>query len=83
MKVTVKLFSALKASSGVETRPIDLPDGTTVSQLLDLLRAGGGTTAAVLERSVLVVNQNRAAPEMTLKDGDEVAIFHVLGGGTD
>ncbi len=80
MKVKVKLykFSGPRATA---SQVVDVPEGATVSQLLAVLRAQDEAAAGVIDRAVLVLNQRRAELEATLKDGDELAIYPVLGGG--
>ena len=59
-------------------QPRDVPEGTTVSQLLERLRIAP-------ERVVVEVNlrilKRAEHPAMILRAGDQVEIVHFIGGG--
>ncbi len=80
MKVKVRLFS-FRGPRGAVPSIVEVPAGTTVSQLLNVLRAGDEAAAAAIIRAVVLVNQRQVELEAALQDGDEVAIYPVLGGG--
>ena len=74
MKVEVKLSSTLrKGRFGQQT--IDLPDGSTVANLLGQLEL---TTKEV---AVVAVNTQHATQDRPLEAGDEVAIYPPVAGG--
>lgn len=74
MKVEVKLSAALRKGR-FGRRTIDLPDGSTVANLLQQLRL---TTKEV---AVVAVNTQHAARDRRLEAGDEIAIYPPVGGG--
>ena len=85
MSVTVKLrfFASLREKLG-ETDTLALPDGATVGDARDALRARGGVHAEALERTRAVraaVNQKMAAETAVLTEGDELAFFPPVTGG--
>ena len=80
MKVKVRLLS-FRGLRGTGPLILEVPEGATVSQLLNVLRAEDEAAAAVINRAVVVVNQRQAELEAPLQDGDELAIYPTLGGG--
>lgn len=48
--VTVRYFAAARAAAGVETETISAPSGTTVADLVDILRTRGTKLSVVLDR---------------------------------
>jgi sulfur carrier protein len=58
--------------------PVEVADGTTVSQLIDTLELSGGPVA--VERNGEVVRR-ADHPSTRLADGDLVEIVHFVGGG--
>lgn len=79
MQVQVRLFATLQpylpAGAGGDGVSLDVPAGTTVRDVADLLRIPG-------ELSCLsVVNGRDASPDQVLTAGDELAMFPPLAGG--
>lgn len=80
MKVELKLFATLArylpdaADSGSAT--VDVPDGSTVRQLLSSLGIPDQMPLMIL------VNGRDAAPEQVLEDSDVLTIFPPLVGGS-
>jgi sulfur carrier protein len=58
--------------------PKDVPDGMTISALVESLALGGGPLA--VERNGDVVPR-KLHPTTTLSDGDVVEVVHFVGGG--
>jgi molybdopterin synthase catalytic subunit len=81
MQVRVLFFGVLKdlLSSGGEA--LTVPEGTTVSQLLERLRARGGHP--VWSALAVAVNQEYASGTAVLSEGDEVALLPPVSGGTE
>ena len=83
MKVQVRYFASLReALGGAET--VDMPAGSTLGALRDLLAARGGRHADVLARGRAVrsaMDQAMAADDAPLRDGAEVAFFPPVTGG--
>ena len=81
MQVQVRYFAALRERRGAAEERVDVPVGTTPAQLYahlfpDLI-TGGKPALPVL----YAVNQEYAAGDRPLADGDEVAFIPPLGGG--
>ena len=79
MHVTVKLFATLvRFKSGSQVaKPFDveLPDGSAVQDLIDILKI------PVEETHVVFVNNIIEDPQTKLKNGDVVGMFPPVGGG--
>lgn len=83
MRLRLLYFARLRERFGVGEESLAF-DGTTVSDLLAVLRARGGAWAEELApgRSFRVaVNQELATPDTPLADAAEVAIFPPVTGG--
>jgi molybdopterin synthase catalytic subunit len=83
MKVTVKLFARLREIVGERTLEQELGEGATVEDLLRALQAEYPGLAQVTARTIVSVNEEFAAPDTLLQDGDDVAIFPPVSGGED
>ncbi len=83
VQVRLLSFGPLRAllPDGGEWR--ELPDGNTVADLMDSLRAGGRFSPRALQSAAVAVNQEYARPNHPLRDGDEVAILPPVSGGTE
>lgn len=76
MKVKIRLNGLLAASTGFKEKIIELPDGTTVAeamQLINLPVSGAWTRSSV---NGLLRDKN-----YVLKDGDDLLFFPIGGGG--
>ncbi|MCE4553455.1 molybdopterin converting factor subunit 1 [Pelomonas cellulosilytica] len=85
MTVTVRLrfFASLREKLG-EGEALSLPDGSTVADVREALRARGGVHAEALAPGRAVrsaLNQTMSAESATLADGDELAFFPPVTGG--
>lgn len=83
MLVTVKLFARLREIVGESTLEQELGEGATVEDLLATLQAEYPGLAQVTARTIVSINQEFAAPDSLLRDGDDVAIFPPVSGGED
>ena len=79
MHITVKLFATLvRFNNGSRSgRPfeIDLPDGSLVKDLIDLLKIPPQETHVVFINNIIEEHDSK------LKDGDVVGLFPPVGGG--
>ena len=62
----------------VNGEPMEVPEGTTVAELLERLRLG--TQRVAVERNRDIVPRAEHAT-MRLQEGDEIEIVHFVGGG--
>ncbi len=60
---------------------VDLPAGSDVRFLLQMLRDGEPGPPGLWESIAVAVNREYAASSATLKDGDEVALLPPVSGG--
>jgi sulfur-carrier protein len=74
MKVTVKLFAFFREGRfKVEER--EYPEATTVSQVIE------GLGIDPNEVGITMINSRHCQLETLVKEGDNIAIFPVIGGG--
>jgi molybdopterin synthase catalytic subunit/molybdopterin converting factor small subunit len=81
MRVRVLYFGVLKDVLSSNGEGMELPEGTTVAQLLEQLRGGAGHP--VWSALAVAVNREYAAASAVLHDGDEVALLPPVSGGAD
>src|SRR5688572_24253245 len=79
VRVTVRCFAAVREALGRDTFAIDVPPGSTVADLKNLLAQQAPAVLKVT--AVCAVNRTYAAPERVLVDGDEVAFIPPISGG--
>jgi molybdopterin converting factor subunit 1 len=80
VSITVLLFASYADALGVPSLTLELPAGSTVSDLVARLRGRPG--ADRLPAAPLVaVNQRYALPSRLIEPGDEVAIIPPVAGG--
>lgn len=76
--VRVRFFAVLRERAGCETKCVELPAGSTVSDLLarleEEIRGLPTGVAAAVDRTY-------AAPDRVLEDGEEVALIPPVSGG--
>ena len=79
--VTLRLFAVFREALGTSTLTQEVPEGTTVeqvlAQLIDRFPALAGAEAAVS----FSVNRTYATAETVLQAGDEVAFIPPVSGG--
>ena len=83
MNVTVKLFARFKEIAGTGRLTEELDEGSTLDELITHLKKRFDNLPLTADRTLLSVNQKFAKPETILQEGDEVAIFPPVSGGTD
>lgn len=81
LKVKIRYFALYRDLSGKSDETMDLKDGSTLDSLLDEVRESHPIFSKQSGEFLLAVNEEYAAPETVLKDGDEVAIFPNVSGG--
>lgn len=79
--VTVKLFAAYQEAYRVSELMLELPLGTTVAAVLDLLISQHPELQQWRNLTRFGVNLQFVEPETTLQKGDEVVLIPPVSGG--
>jgi molybdopterin synthase catalytic subunit len=82
MRVNVLFFATLKDRAGRDRLALELVTDTTVAALKERLAADLPALAPSLPTALVSVNHEFAFAEDALKDGDEVALFPPVSGGS-
>lgn len=83
MEIQVRLFATLRDRAGSNSLSIDVPDGATVRALLDALATQHPSLRGAVDTALVAVNEEYAFPEDSLADGDNVALFPPVSGGSE
>jgi molybdopterin synthase catalytic subunit len=81
MRVTVKLFGAVRESAGAKELAVEVPDGASVADLRGLLAREHPVFDDFGRRLAVSVNLELADFETLLSEGDEVAFLPPVSGG--
>jgi molybdopterin converting factor subunit 1 len=81
MRGRIKFFASLREAAGSSEIEWELADGATVEMLLAHLRKTLPGMNKRVDRAWIAVNRRYASPELTLQDGDEVALLPPVSGG--
>ena len=83
MKITIKLFARFREIAGAGQLTENIADGATIADLIQLLKEKFTHMPLVAPTTILSVNQEFATPDTVLEEGDEVAIFPPVSGGSE
>ena len=86
MRVRVLCFGVLKDLLQVATEEIELPEGSSVTDLLQILEqrtSNSSMNAEVWQSLAVAVNREYSSGTALLRDGDEVALLPPVSGGLD
>jgi molybdopterin converting factor subunit 1 len=81
MHITVRLFAALAEAAGARSFPLEVPAGSSVCDVRNLVAARFPRVQGLCERSGFAVNAEYVDAEQALNDGDEVALIPPVSGG--
>jgi len=81
MQVRVLFFGSLREMLGRSSDTVSLPDGTSLSELLDRYAAEKPELHRFLPSIALSVNQEYATTDVRLGDQDEIALLPPVSGG--
>jgi len=81
MKIRVRFFASLREAAGAEEIVGDVPAGTTVKGLFDILARDRKSLSAEEEHTLAAVNESQVEWTRKLKQGDIVAFYPPVGGG--
>lgn len=81
VNIVVRFLPPLREQVGQDNIRMELPAGTTVAQVLNILRADYPHLDKAMDRVLFMVNYQRTMPDTILQDGDQLICFQMLGGG--
>jgi MoaE-MoaD fusion protein len=81
VKLRVRLFGALAERAGAGEEVLDVVDGATVGDVVELMRDRRPGTAPLLGQISVAVNLEVVAADHPLADDDEVALLPPVAGG--
>lgn len=81
MQVTAKFFSSDRATIGKDQLTVELPDGSTIRQLIQAIQKEFSNFQITQGGIHLLVNQVNASPDTVLHDGDKILFLRAIAGG--
>ncbi len=81
MKIKVLYFSSLKDKLEKQTEEIDLPENSTVQNLISILKEKYPNISDSLDNVMFALNEEYVDKDSPLKDGDTVALIPPVSGG--
>jgi threonine synthase len=83
MRIEIRLFATLRDRAGLEQISVELGHQATIAMLLTQLEGEFPALAPLLPSALVAVNHEYAFPGDALHDGDDVALFPPVSGGSD
>ena len=83
MKVRVRCFAAAREIVGSGELIVDLPEGSTLTQLFDRVQGQFPRLQGLAGSLLFSVNREYAPPDKRLAADDEVALIPPVSGGGD
>ena len=80
MRIKILFFAELKEIFG-QSRLIDIEEGSTIGEVVNLLAGESDRLYSKKASLVYAVNETFEAPEKKLKDQDELALMTPVSGG--
>jgi molybdopterin converting factor subunit 1 len=81
MQIRALFFASYRDLAGADEIDVDLPEGSSVADLVGRLRERGGSWASLPAQPAVAVNQTYSPLETALSDGDEIAFIPPVSGG--
>ncbi len=81
MQLTVRFFAAPREALETDEIELEVPSGSTVEDLIDILRRRYPVLASYTRFLNVAVNRAYVGMHTELHDGDEVACLPPVGGG--
>ena len=81
MKATVRLFAILREKAGTSEMTVELPERSTVADLLAALESSYPNLSTSVPHTMIAVNTEYVEKTHFLHDGDEVALIPPVSGG--
>jgi molybdopterin converting factor subunit 1 len=81
MIVRALFFASYRDIAGTDEVQVELPGGASVTDLIERLRATGGSWLSLPSAPAVAVNLDYAPLSTALADGDEIAFIPPVAGG--
>jgi molybdopterin synthase catalytic subunit len=81
--IRVKFFAQCRDLAGTENDELRLPGEPSVKTAMEMINRRYPSMKELTDRSLIAVNEEYAAPETRLSDGDMLAILPPVSGGSD
>jgi len=88
MRVRLLTFGVLRDMAGLSDETVELKEGATVGELIEILRGrtsndstGNGVSEGIWRSLAVAVNREYASQAALLSEGDEVALLPPVSGG--
>ena len=81
MRVRLLFFAVLRDITGKSEADVSLPDGTKAADVWESLRREHGALASYKKPPMIAINEDYAAPDTLLRDGDELVFIPPVAGG--
>jgi molybdopterin converting factor subunit 1 len=82
MGITVKLFALMREKAGTDTVSLELPEGATIAETLEVLRHQYPVLGPYLTNARLCLQMEFVEAETILQAGDELALIPPVSGGS-
>jgi len=83
MQAEIRLFATLKDRAGRDRILVDLPEPTTVKEMLEIVAVGYPDLEEALPSALIAINRAFASLQTAIHSNDEIAIFPPVSGGSD
>lgn len=83
MQIKILFFATYRARTGIREEQFQVPDGTSIADLKGILEQRHANLSGALSAALFAINREFAFPENVLQEGDEVALFPPVSGGSD
>ena len=81
MQINIKLSASYSAITGIEDFSIEMPDGSTVDQLIKMLSENYTDLHIDRKETMVVINDRIATRDQVLNNNEKAMIFHLFAGG--
>jgi len=80
-RIKLLFFATLRDRAGMKSAEMQVPDGTTVRTLMELIGAEYPNLKPSLPTALIAVNREYAGEDVVLPDNADVAFFPPVSGG--
>lgn len=83
MKVRLRLFASFREAVGQDRMEIQVPEGSTMAQIMEVLAAKYPKIAGLAASTVFAVDEEYVSPDRIAQEGDEIVFIPPVSGGTN